>query len=88
MNTPSADALRLAVKLSGHEGTQCKYGARICEGCIADAQTIERELKLRECDSLKAAAFTVVTEWDRREMETPMRFAEAISSLREALKAI
>lgn len=44
--TPSAEALALAVKLSGHEGTQCKYGARICEGCIADARTIDRELQL------------------------------------------
>lgn len=46
MNTPSADALQLAIKLSGHEGTQCKYGARICEGCIADARIIDDALQL------------------------------------------
>ena len=45
VDTPSARALRLAVKLSGHEGTRCKYGALICAGCIANARIIDRELR-------------------------------------------
>lgn len=46
MNTSSQEALKLAVKLSGHDGTQCKYGARICEGCVADARIIDETLQL------------------------------------------
>ena len=86
MNTtrqPSADALRLAVLLSGHEGTQCKYGARVCEGCIADARIIDRELKLPQRNAALLLAQAICDGRDRRE-----DILGLVDLLREALKVL
>ena len=92
MNTPSAEALALAVKLSGHDGTQCKYGARICEGCIADARTIDRELALPAKNAALLLAQALIDEADSY-AEDKKRHAYLISlqiidELREALSRI
>lgn len=94
MNTPSAEALALAVLLSGH--THCQLAVAgmegisvaVCEGCLGDAATIEKELKLKERNALEEAAKAVVVEWEGRTMQTTLRLAESVSDLREALKAL
>lgn len=95
---PSAEALALAVLLSGH--THCQTALRsqgadssfrnrhVCEGCLGDAATIEKELKLKERNALEEAAKAVVVEWEGRTMQTTLRLAESVSDLREALKAL
>ncbi len=87
MTTPTADAIRLAVKLSGHTGCclALQRNESACDGCLADAATIDRELLLPEKN---AALFLAQGAVDASK---PMRFGNAnvpqsaIDELREAL---
>jgi hypothetical protein len=90
-NTPTADAIRLAVKLSGH--MTCQKAAElwtpqmrmfVCELCLGDAATIDRELLLPEKHAALLLAQGVVDEYGKR---YPV-FGHAFDELRESLKAI
>ena len=92
MNTtrqPSADALRLAVLLSGH--THCQSAVafpdnpyrKVCDGCLGDAATIDRELKLKERNDVIHALRCIM---DLGDMKHDIITAKNIA--REALKVL
>ncbi len=93
MTSPTADAIRLAVKLSGH--TQCQriwhnYESESpCDGCMGDAATIDRELLLPE---KHAALFAAQAVCDSEEVDIHMPqvcdTVSAISELRAELAKI
>ena len=109
MNTPSADALKLAVKMSGHAGCESAHYLRtappsyppkrgeyfrICEGCIADAELIDRELALPQRNAALRCAQGVVDDASefgqppqRKERPYIVSF-DVIEQLRDALAAI
>lgn len=84
---PSAEALALAVRLSGHTHCQCTTP---CEGCIADAQTIDRELALPQRNAALLLA-QQVCDADTYEGDIGSAFAnfkDLVYQLRDALAAI
>jgi hypothetical protein len=91
MNTPSADAIRLAVNLSGHNSCEVllrRCGRTPCEACLADAATIDRELLLPEKHAALLLAQGVI---DARDSHDPNWYAnteQAIDQLRDALAKI
>lgn len=85
---PSAEALALAVKLSGHEGTQCKYGARICEGCIADARIIDDSLQLPARNATLLCAQGVLDAYERYDDKMDCWDESTLNELRDALARI
>jgi hypothetical protein len=92
MTTPSADAIRLSVKLSGH--TQCQriwhnYESESpCECCLADAATIDRQLLLPEKHAVLFAAQEVVDIWHGPNQPDSTELYAALDELAEALAKI
>ena len=100
MNTPqpSAEAIALAVKLSGH--TSCAHALQgqlkddqgsampPCDGCLGDAQTIDAELDLPARNAALLLAQTVADEAEN-DINLPICDTKsAIDELREALARI
>lgn len=98
MNTPSAEALALAVRLSGHGS--CAYvlnpthglnpGQGVCDGCLGDAATIDRELALPQRNAALLLA-QQVCDADTYEGDIGSAFAnfkDLVYQLRDALAAI
>ena len=100
---PSAEALSLAVKLSGHTFCQTMWNKRehggtagVCDGCLGDAATIDRELKLPERNAALLLAQEVcdlASDVDKH--SSPILYecglvslSGNIDALREALKAL
>ena len=95
MNTPSAEALSLAVKLSGH--THCQRtltdldSLRLplrttpCDGCLSDAAMIDRELQLPQRNVALLLAQAAVETY-----ESSNGYADGniMEQLRESLAAI
>lgn len=107
----SAEAIALAVKLSGHTHCQSAHYLRtappsyppkpgkyfeICDGCLGDAATIDRELKLPERNAALLLAQEVcdlASDVDKH--SSPILYecglvslSGNIDALREALKAL
>ena len=94
---PTPEAIALAVKLSGHIMCQRYPSSQCiapCGGCLADAETIDRELKLPQCNAALLLAQAVVedacefgTPPERSDRPYVVRF-DVMEELREALAAI
>lgn len=89
MTTPTADAIRLAVKLSGHTACErwwiAEYDSSgVCAGCLGDAATIDRELLLPQ----KHAALLLAQGVVDAEFRDTLTLIGAIDELREALNQI
>jgi len=94
MTTPTADAIRLAVKLSGHShcqhvvalhytpGALRDLGDIPCPGCLGDAATIDRELLLPEKHRALMAAQAVA------DLCSGEDYYAVVEELREALSRI
>ena len=93
MTTPTADAIRLAVKLSGH--THCQrallaepHPTSVCAGCLGDAATIDRELLLPQKHTALFAAQAVIDASLTLNGTRLIDVFEAIRELSQSLKAI
>lgn len=84
MTTPTADAIALAVKLSGHTpcGSSLRAGGYVCEGCLGDAATIDRELLLPQKHVALMAAQAVA------DLCSGEDYYAVVEELREALSRI
>ncbi len=90
---PSAEAIALAVKLSGH--THCFAALRhvpiggqdwrVCNGCLGDAATIDRELQL---PARNAALLLAQSAVDTYESASWYADKTSMELLRDALAAI
>jgi len=88
MTTPTADAIALAVKLSGHTHCQLECGRpslAVCEACLGDAATIDRELQLPQRNAALLLAQGVVDAYERGGIGI---VHVPISELRDALNDI
>jgi hypothetical protein len=94
MNTPSAEAIALAVQLSGH--THCQQRriiqrddpcgpTGVCDGCLGDARTIDEYLRLPQRNVVLMAAQGVVDTNDKGQSRD---LPYALDTLRDALAAI
>ena len=100
MTTPTADAIRLAVKLSGHTSCELAFrkGSRalapeipeldICDGCLGDAATIDRELLLPQKHCALMAAQAVVDARNGHSAAWYENTMTAIDELGDALAQI
>ena len=99
-NTPSAEAIALAVKLSGHTHCQkavtfpkmsANVNRTVCDGCLGDAAAIDHELQLPQRNAALLCAQGVV-DAEYADSATAafkkMNVNTAIDQLREALAAI
>lgn len=93
--TPSAEALSLAVKLSGHTVCIARHvrgqtgpSEPPCNLCLGDATTIDRELQLPQRNAALLLA-EAVCEVDAESNNTvPLVVADTIDQLRDALQQI
>lgn len=93
---PSADAIRVAVLLSGHTHCQKAWvtdcdSSNVCDGCVGDAQVIDRELALPERNAALLLAQGTADCAKRIDRETACgldALLEQIDELREALGRI
>lgn len=94
MNTPqpTAEALRLAVLLSGHTHCQHELGRAmpVCDGCAGDARIIDCELQLPQRNAALLLLQGLIDEWQRRgDDNDPSHWTDGyIDDLREALARI
>lgn len=87
MDNPTDSALKLAVKLSGHTGCGVRLLTRLqpCDGCVADARTIDKELLLPEKHAALLLAQALIDSEDREGCD-PSTFApDLVDQLRTAL---
>lgn len=91
--TPSAEALSLAVKLSGHTVCIARHvrgqtgpSEPPCNLCLGDAATIDRELQLPQRNAALLLAQTVCDEEARNDHLQDV--TGAIDQLRDALNRI
>ena len=94
---PSAEAVALAVRLSGHTRCQRLFGLRLntvhvqpCNGCLGDAATIDRELRLPERNAalLLAQGVIDISEQLRKGAGFYGEYDSQIDLLRDALAQI
>lgn len=71
-SSPSAEALKLAVLLSGHQHCHrivhmaATPSHEVCDGCLGDARTIDDALQLPARTAALLCAQGVVDAWDRQ----------------------